>query len=401
MSVVAQRLSRIKASPSSMISSKALELARAGNDVIALSAGEPDFDTPDHVKAAAKRAIDEGKTKYPPVAGIPELREAICEKLLRENALEYTPDQVVVCTGGKQVIFNALVATLDPEDEVIIPAPYWVSYPDMTLLAGGTPVEIATDPGNEFRMTPEQLESAITSKTKWLIINNPCNPSGAVYSSEDLEGLADVLRRHPHVWVLTDDIYEHVIYGNTQFATMAQVAPDLYPRTLTMNGFSKAYCMTGWRLGYGAGSRELINAMIKIQSQSTSGTCSISQWAGIAALQGDQSFMRKNTAVFEERRDLALSLLNQAKGLSCRAPKGAFYLYIDCAGLIGGRTPSGGSIESDADVVTYFLDTEGVAVVHGEAFGLSPFFRISYALDTAKLEEACMRIQRACAALRR
>ncbi len=401
MSVVAERLSRIKASPSSMISSKAMELARAGNDVIALSAGEPDFDTPDHVKAAAKRAIDEGKTKYPPVAGIPELREAICEKLSRENGLEYTPDQVVVCTGGKQVIFNALVATLDPEDEVIIPAPYWVSYPDMTLLAGGTPVEVATDPGNEFRMTPKQLESAITSKTKWLIINNPCNPSGAVYSSEDLKGLAEVLRKHPDVWVLTDDIYEHVIYGDTQFATMAQVAPDLYPRTLTMNGFSKAYCMTGWRLGYGAGSRELINAMTKIQSQSTSGTCSISQWAGIAALQGDQSFMRKNTAVFEERRDLALSLLNQAKGLSCRAPKGAFYLYVDCAGLIGGRTPSGGSIESDADVVTYFLDTEGVAVVHGEAFGLSPFFRISYALDTGRLEEACMRIQRACAALRR
>jgi len=401
MSVVAERLSRIKASPSSMISSKAMELARAGNDVIALSAGEPDFDTPDHVKAAAKRAIDEGKTKYPPVAGIPELREAICEKLSRENGLEYTPDQVVVCTGGKQVIFNALVATLDPDDEVIIPAPYWVSYPDMTLLAGGTPVEVATDPGNEFRMTPKQLESAITSKTKWLIINNPCNPSGAVYSSEDLKGLADVLRRHPHVWVLTDDIYEHVIYGDTEFATMAQVAPDLYPRTLTMNGFSKAYCMTGWRLGYGAGSRELINAMTKIQSQSTSGTCSISQWAGIAALKGDQSFMRKNTAVFEERRDLALSLLNQAKGLSCRAPKGAFYLYIDCAGLIGGRTPSGDSIKSDADVVTYFLDTEGVAVVHGEAFGLSPFFRISYALDTGRLEEACMRIQRACAALRR
>ncbi|MDH3414294.1 MAG: pyridoxal phosphate-dependent aminotransferase, partial [Gammaproteobacteria bacterium] len=339
--------------------------------------------------------------KYPPVAGIPELREAICEKLSRENGLEYTPDQVVVCTGGKQVIFNALVATLDPDDEVIIPAPYWVSYPDMTLLAGGTPVEVATDPGNEFRMTPKQLESAITSKTKWLIINNPCNPSGAVYSSEDLKGLADVLRRHPHVWVLTDDIYEHVIYGDTEFATMAQVAPDLYPRTLTMNGFSKAYCMTGWRLGYGAGSRELINAMTKIQSQSTSGTCSISQWAGIAALKGDQSFMRKNTAVFEERRDLALSLLNQAKGLSCRAPKGAFYLYIDCAGLIGGRTPSGDSIKSDADVVTYFLDTEGVAVVHGEAFGLSPFFRISYALDTGRLEEACMRIQRACAALRR
>ncbi len=399
MSVVAKRLSRIKASPSSMISSKAMELARAGHDIIALSAGEPDFDTPEHIKAAAKRALDEGKTKYPPVAGIPELREAICEKLLRENGLEYAPDQVVVSTGGKQVIFNALVATMDPEDEVIIPAPYWVSYPDMTLLAGGTPVEVATDPKNEFRMTPEQLEAAISPKTKWLIINNPCNPSGAVYSSDDLKALTEVLRRHPHVWILTDDIYEHIIYGDTKFATIAQVAPDLHDRTLTMNGFSKAYCMTGWRLGYGAGPRELINAMTKIQSQSTSGTSTISQWAGVAALQGDQSFIQKNNAVFESRRDLALSLINQAKGLSCRAPKGAFYLYVDCRELMGASTPGGKSVESDADVVNYFLDTEGVAVVHGEAFGLSPFFRISYALDTGQLEQACMRIQRACAAL--
>ncbi len=399
MSVVAKRLSRIKASPSSMISSKAMELARAGHDIIALSAGEPDFDTPEHIKAAAKRALDEGKTKYPPVAGIPELREAICEKLLRENGLEYAPDQVVVSTGGKQVIFNALVATMDPKDEVIIPAPYWVSYPDMTLLAGGTPVEVATDPANEFRMTPEQLEAAITPRTKWLIINNPCNPSGAVYSSDDLKALTEVLRRHPHVWILTDDIYEHIIYGDTKFATIAQVAPDLHDRTLTMNGFSKAYCMTGWRLGYGAGPRELINAMTKIQSQSTSGTSTISQWAGIAALEGDQSFIQKNNAVFESRRDLALSLINQAKGLSCRAPKGAFYLYVDCRELMGASTPGGKSVESDADVVNYFLDTEGVAVVHGEAFGLSPFFRISYALDTGQLEQACMRIQRACAAL--
>jgi aspartate aminotransferase len=400
MSVVAERLSRIKASPSSMISSKAMELARAGHDVIALSAGEPDFDTPDHVKAAAKRAIDEGKTKYPPVAGIPELREAICEKLSRENGLSYGPEQVLVGTGGKQVIFNALVATLDPGDEVIIPAPYWVSYPDMTLLAGGTPVEVATSPANGFKMTPEQLDAAITPRTKWLIVNNPCNPSGAVYSSDDLEGLAEVLRRHSHVWVLSDDIYEHIIYGEAKFATLAQVAPDLYPRTLTMNGFSKAYCMTGWRLGYGAGSTELIKAMTKIQSQSTSGTSSISQWAGIAALQGDQSFIGKNSAVFESRRDLALSLINQAKGLSCRAPEGAFYLYIGCAELIGGQTPGGRAIEKDADLVNYFLDSEGVAVVHGEAFGLSPFFRISYALDTGRLEEACMRIQRACAAVR-
>lgn len=399
MSVVANRLSRIKASPSSMITSKAMELARAGNDVIALSAGEPDFDTPDHVKMAAMRAIIDGKTKYPPVAGIPELREAICEKLSRENGLEYAPNQVLVCAGGKQVIYNALVATLDPEDEVIIPAPYWVSYPDMTLLAGGRPVEVATDPANGFRLTPEQLAAAITPKTKWLIINNPGNPSGAVYSAEDLKGLAEVLRQHPQVWVLTDDIYEHIIYGDMQFATMAEVAPDLYDRTLTMNGFSKAYCMTGWRLGYGAGPRELVDAMIKIQSQTTSGTCSISQWAGVAALSGDQSFIRENAAVFEERRDLALSLINQASGLSCRAPKGAFYLYIDCAGLIGRQTPAGGRLDSDGDVVSYFLDAEGVAVVHGEAFGLSPFFRISYALDSGRLEDACARIQRACGAL--
>ncbi len=400
MSVVAERLSRIKASPSSMISSKAMELARAGHDIIALSAGEPDFDTPDHVKAAAKKAIDEGKTKYPPVAGIPELREAICEKLSRENGLKYAPNEVMVGTGGKQVIFNALVATLDPDDEVIIPAPYWVSYPDMTLLAGGTPVEVPTDPANEFKLTPEQLDAAITPKTKWFMINNPCNPSGAVYSSEDLKGLAEVLRRHPHVWVLSDDIYEHIIYGGMKFATMAQVAPDLHQRTLTMNGFSKAYCMTGWRLGYGAGPRDLINAMTKIQSQSTSGTSTISQWAGIAALQGDQSFIQENTAVFESRRDLALSLLNQAKGLSCKAPKGAFYLYVACGELIGGKTPDGKEIKTDADLATYLLDSEGIAVVHGEAFGLSPFFRISYALDTGQLEQACMRIQRACAAVR-
>lgn len=399
MPILADRLSRIKASPAAMISSMAMELVRAGNDVIALSAGEPDFETPDHVKMAAMRAIIDGKTKYPPVAGIPELREAICDKLSRENGVDYAPDQVLVCAGGKQVIYNALVATLDPEDEVIIPAPYWVSYPDMTLLAGGRPVEVATDPANEFRLTPEQLESAITPKTKWLIINNPGNPSGGVYSAENLKGLADVIRRYPDVWVLTDDIYEHIVYGDAQFATMAQVAPDLYERTLTMNGFSKAYCMTGWRLGYGAGPRELINAMTKIQSQTTSGTCSISQWAGVAALSGDQSFIRENTAVFEERRDLALSLLNQASGLSCRAPRGAFYLYVDCAGLIGRRTPAGAELENDADLVSYFLDAEGVAVVHGEAFGLSPFFRISYALDTGRLEEACIRIQRACGAL--
>ena len=399
MSIAARRMSRIKASPSITISAKAMEMARAGRDVIALSSGEPDFDTPDNVKIAAMRAIIEGKTKYPPLTGVPELREAICGKLERENGLSYTPDQVLVCSGGKQVIYNALTATLDPEDEAIIPAPFWVSYPDMVLLAGGTPVVVATDAANEFRLTAEHLEGAITAQTKWLILNNPCNPSGAVYSAQDLEGLADVLRRHPHVWVLTDDIYEHIIYGDESFSTMAQVAPDLHERTLTMNGFSKAYCMTGWRLGYGAGPKELIAAMSKVQSQTTSGTSSISQWAGVEALEGDQTFIRDNVAVFEGRRDLGVSILNQANGLSCNSPSGAFYLYVDCSEAVGKQTPDGGTISNDGDFAKYLLESEEVAVVHGEAFGLSPYFRISYALATDRLEEACMRIQRACGSL--
>ena len=399
MSIAARRMSRIKASPSITISAKAMEMARAGRDVIALSSGEPDFDTPDNVKIAAMRAIIEGKTKYPPLTGVPELREAICGKLERENGLSYTPDQVLVCSGGKQVICNALTATLDPEDEAIIPAPFWVSYPDMVLLAGGTPVVVATDAANEFRLTAEQLEGAITAQTKWLILNNPCNPSGAVYSAQDLEGLAEVLRRHPHVWVLTDDIYEHIIYGDESFSTMAQVAPDLHERTLTMNGFSKAYCMTGWRLGYGAGPKELIAAMSKVQSQTTSGTSSISQWAGVEALEGDQTFIKDNVAVFEGRRDLGVSILNQANGLSCNSPSGAFYLYVDCSESVGKQTPDGGTIENDGDFAKYLLESEEVAVVHGEAFGLSPYFRISYALATDRLEEACMRIQRACGSL--
>ena len=399
MSIAAQRMSRIKASPSIVISAKAMEMARAGRDVIALSAGEPDFDTPDNIKIAAIRAITEGKTKYPPITGIPEFREAICRKLERENGLRYTPDQVLVCNGGKQVIYNALTATLDPDDEVVIPAPFWVSYPDMVLLAGGTPVVVATEGANEFRLTPEQLDGAITAKTKWLILNNPGNPSGTVYSARDLEALAEVLRRHPHVWVLTDDIYEHIVYGEEPFATIAQVAPDLHGRTLTMNGLSKAYCMTGWRIGYGAGPKELVAAMSKIQSQTTSGASSISQWAGVEALDGDQAFIRDNVAVFEERRDLGVSILNQAKGLSCNSPNGAFYLYVDCGETVGKRTPDGGTIENDGDFAKYLLESEEVAVVHGEAFGLSPYFRISYALATDRLEEACMRIQRACTSL--
>ena len=399
MSITAQRMSRIKASPSIAISAKAMEMARAGRDVIALSAGEPDFDTPDNVKIAAMRAIIEGRTKYAPITGIPELREAICRKLERENGLGYASDQILVCSGGKQVIYNALIATLDPGDEVVVPAPFWVSYPDMVLLAGGTPVVAGTDAANGFRLAPQRLEEAITAKTKWLILNNPCNPSGAVYPAKDLEGLAEVLRRHPHVWVLSDDIYEHIIYGDEPFSTMARAAPDLRERTLTMNGLSKAYCMTGWRLGYGAGPKELIAAMSKIQSQTTSAASSISQWAGVEALEGDQSFIEDNVAVFEARRDLGVSILDRTNGLSCSAPGGAFYLYVDCGGTIGKRTPDGATIENDGDFAKYLLGSEEVAVVHGEAFGLSPYFRISYALATDRLEEACMRIQRACASL--
>ena len=399
MSITARRLSRIKASPSITISAKAMEMARAGRDVIALSAGEPDFDTPDNVKLAAMRAIIEGRTKYPPITGIPELREAICRKLQRENGLCYAPDEVLVCSGGKQVIYNALTATLDPGDEVIVPAPFWVSYPDMVLLAGGTPVVAATDAADGFRLTPQRLEEAITAKTKWLLFNNPCNPSGAFYPAKDVEGLAEVLRRHPRVWVLADDIYEHLVYGGEPFSTMAQVAPDLRERTLTMNGFSKAYCMTGWRLGYGAGPKALIAAMTKIQSQTTSGASSISQWAGVEALEGDQTFIRDNVAVFEERRDLGVSILDRVEGLCCSSPGGAFYLYVDCGGALGKRTPGGATIGNDGDFAEYLLDGEEVAAVHGEAFGLSPYFRISYALATDRLEEACIRIRRACAAL--
>ena len=399
MSIASRRMSRIKASPAAMISARAMEMARAGRDVIALSAGEPDFDTPDPIKMAAMRAIVEGKTKYPPLTGIPELREAICRKLERENGLRYAPDEVIVSNGGKQVIYNALAATLDPDDEVVVPAPFWVSYPDMTLLAGGTPVVAPADAANGFRLSPEQLERAITAKTKWLILNNPGNPSGAVYSAADLAELAAVLRRHPQVWVLADDIYEHIVYGGGPFSTIAQVAPDVHQRTLTMNGLSKAYCMTGWRIGYGAGPKDLIAAMAKVQSQTTSGASSISQWAGVEALDGDQTFIRDNLAVFEERRDLAAAMLDQANGLSCSAPRGAFYLYVDCAGTVGKRMPNGGVIENDGDLAKYLLDREEVAVVHGEAFGLSPYFRVSYALATDRLEEACRRIQRACASL--
>jgi len=398
MGIVADSLGRIKASPSSMINGRAVELARQGHDIIALSAGEPDFDTPAHIKAAAVEAMNQGKTKYSPVAGVPELREAICAKFKRENELSYSPEQVLVSNGGKQVIFNALMASLNPGDEVVIPTPYWVSYPDMVLLGGGTPVEVNSDPDDDFRLTAGALAGAITPKTKWLILNNPSNPSGAALDARELGELADVLRANPHVWVLADDIYEHVLYEG-EFATIAQVAPDLHERTLTMNGFSKAYCMTGWRLGYGAGPKPLIDAMTKLQSQCTTGANTISQWAGIAALEGEQGFIHAHNEVFKQRRDLAVSILNQSPGLRCNRPRGAFYLYVDCRELMGRSTAGGKRIETDQDLCTHILDSEGVAVVHGEAFGLSPFFRISYATQTGKLEEACMRIQRACASL--
>ncbi len=400
MAFIADRLSRIKPSPTVAVSNMAAEMKAAGKDVIGLGAGEPDFDTPEHIKEAAVAAMAAGKTKYAPVAGIPELRRAICDKMKRDNGLTYTPEQITVGCGGKQTIYNALMATLNPGDEVIIPAPYWVSYPDITLLAEGEPVIVDCPETEGFKLTPAALEAAITPRTKWLILNSPSNPTGAAYTRADLKALADVLLRHGHVWVMTDDMYEFIVYDDFEFTTIAQVEPRLYDRTLTLNGLSKAYCMTGWRVGYAAGAVEVIRAMNKIQSQSTTSTSTISQWASVAALDGDHSFIARNNKVFKERRDLVVSMLNQATGLTCATPEGAFYVYPSCAGTIGRQTPDGKTISTDADFVTYLLEAEGVAAVHGEAFGLSPHFRISYATSTEALEEACGRIQRACAALR-
>jgi aspartate aminotransferase len=381
------------------VSAQARALIRAGRDVITLAAGEPDFDTPDNIKQAAIRAIQDGKTKYTDVDGLPELKEAICAKFARENGLTYKPSQINVSPGGKPVIYNAMVATLSPGDEVIIPTPYWVSYPDMVFLAGGEPVFVATTAAQNFLLSPDDLEAAITPRTKWLILNSPSNPSGAAYTREALKAIADVLLRHPHVWVLTDDMYEHLIYGDFDFTTIAQVEPALYDRTLTMNGVSKAYAMTGWRIGYAGGPEPLIKAMAKVESQSTSNPCSISQWAAVEALNGTQDFIKPRAAVFETRRDLVVSMLNQASGLECPRPEGAFYVYPSCAGLIGKKAPSGQVIDSDGAFASALLDAEGVAVVQGEAFGLSPFFRISYATGTEILEDACTRIQRFCASL--
>jgi aspartate aminotransferase len=394
-------LKRIKPSPTIAVTNKAAELKAAGRDVIGLGAGEPDFDTPDHVKEAAIAAIRAGDTKYTAVDGTKALKTAIAAKFKRDNGLDYAVEQVTVNVGGKQTIYNAMMATLNPGDEVIIPAPYWVSYPDIVLLAGGVPIPIKTTLEDNFIVQPEALERAITPRTRWLILNSPSNPSGAAYTRAQLKALADVLMRHPHVWVLTDDMYEHILFDGFEFATIAQVEPALYERTLTMNGASKAYAMTGWRIGYAAGPVPLIKAIAKIQSQSTSNPSSISQAATVAALNGPQEFLKQRAEAFRERRDLVVSMLNQTAGaLSCPRPQGAFYVYPSCAGMIGKTTPAGTVLQTDEDVAGYLLEARGVAVVHGEAFGLSPYFRISYATSVSILEDACRRIQEACGALR-
>jgi aspartate aminotransferase len=399
MSIESAALRRVKPSPTVAISAQARALKAEGVDVIALSAGEPDFDTPDNIKEAAIKAIRDGVTKYTDPDGTPELKKAICAKFKRENGLDYKPSQVHVAPGGKPVIYNALLATLSPGDEVLIPAPYWVSYPDMALLAGGEPVIIPTTVEDKFLLKPEALEAAITPKSKWLILNSPSNPTGAAYTAEHLKALAEVLLRHPQVWVLTDDMYEHLLFDGFKFATIAQVEPKLYDRTLTMNGVSKAYAMTGWRIGYAAGPEPLIKLMAKVISQTTSNPSSISQAAAVEALNGPQDFIAERAAAFEQRRDLVVSMLNQAAGLNCPKPEGAFYVYPSCQGLIGRKTKAGKAIETDEDFAKELLAAEGVAVVHGEAFGLSPFFRISYATSTDILEDACARIQRFCASL--
>lgn len=396
MSFLSAALDRVKPSATIAVTNKARELKAAGRDVIGLGAGEPDFDTPDNIKEAAIRAIRDGKTKYTAVDGIPELKAAIAEKFKRENGLDYTTTEVSVGTGGKQVLYNALVATLNPGDEVIIPAPYWVSYPDMVALAGGEPVAVETALDTGFRMTPDQLRAAITPKTKWLIFNSPSNPSGAAYTRDEIKALTDVLLDHPNVWVMTDDIYEHLVYDDFEFTTVAQVEPGLKDRTLTVNGVSKAYSMTGWRIGYAGGPEHLIKAMAKVQSQSTSNPSSISQWAAVEALTGPQDFIPVNNDLFKSRRDLVVSMLNQAHGISCPTPEGAFYVYPSCAGTIGKKSGGGKAIGSDQDFVTALLEEEGVAVVHGSAFGCGPNFRVSYATATDLLEDACQRIQRFC-----
>ncbi len=400
MTFLSATLDRVKPSPTIAVTTKAQELKAAGRDVIGLGAGEPDFDTPQNIKDAAIAAITAGKTKYTAVDGIPELKQAICAKFKRDNGLDYAPDQVTVGTGGKQVLFNAFIATLNAGDEVIIPAPYWVSYPDMVLLGGGTPVVVAAGLEADFKITAAQLEAAITPATKWFLFNSPSNPTGAGYAWDELKALTDVLLRHPHVWVMTDDMYEHLAYDDFKFCTPAQVEPRLCDRTLTVNGVSKAYAMTGWRIGYAAGPKPLIDAMRKVQSQSTSNPCSVSQWAAVEALNGTQDFLAPNNALFEGRRDLVVDLLNRAEGIICPKPEGAFYVYPSIAGCIGKTSKGGVLIDSDEIFATALLEETGVAVVFGAAFGLSPNFRVSYATSNAALQEACNRIIAFCAGLK-
>jgi len=400
MPFLSAALARVKPSATVAVTDKARALKAAGRNVIGLGAGEPDFDTPANIKLAAIRAIEAGKTKYTDVGGIPELKDAIIAKFKRENGLTYKRNQIIVSTGGKQVLYNALVATLNPGDEVIIPAPYWVSYPEMVLLAGGEPVHIVCPAEQGFKLHPAALEKAITPKTKWIILNSPSNPTGSAYTRDELKAITDVLVRHPQVWVMTDDMYEHLVYDGFRFATPAEVEPKLYERTLTVNGVSKAYSMTGWRIGYAGGASDLITAMTTIQSQATHAPSTISQWAAVEALNGPQDFIPENAKTFKERRDLVVGMLNQAKGINCPRPEGAFYVFPSCAGTMGKTAPSGKKLENDEDFVTELLEAEGVAVVQGSAFGLGPAFRISYAASLADLEEACKRIQRFCGNLK-
>lgn len=399
MSFLAQALSRVKPSATIAMTQKARDLKAQGRDIISLSVGEPDFDTPDNIKQAGIDAIRRGETKYPPVSGIMPLREAIAAKFKRENRLDYKPTQTIVGTGGKHILFNAFLATINPGDEVIIPAPYWVSYPEIVLLCGGTPVIVDTPMAKGFKLQPADLEKAITARTKWIVLNSPSNPSGAAYTREELKAVTDVLVRHPHVWVLTDDIYEHLTYGDFVFTTPAEIEPALYERTLTMNGMSKAYAMTGWRIGYAAGPDKLIKAMDMIQGQQTSGACTIAQWASVEALNGTQDFLKPRAKAFEERRDLVVSMLGQAKHLVCPKPEGAFYVYPSCAAAMGKKTPSGKLLNNDEDFVIALLEDEGVATVHGTAFGMGPNFRVSYATSTEALEQACRKIQNFTASL--
>ena len=399
MAFLADRLAAIKPSPTIAVTQKANDLKAQGKDVIGLGAGEPDFDTPRHIIEAAKKALDAGMTRYTAVNGIPELQDAIIAKFKRDSGLDYARDQIHVSCGGKPVIFNAFMATINPGDEVIVPAPYWVSYADIPLMFGAEVKVVQCSAENSFKLTPEQLDAAITPKTKWLVFNSPSNPTGGAYTRDEIKALTDVLLRHPHVWIFCDDIYEKLVYDGFQFTTMAQVEPKLYDRIVTMNGMSKAYCMTSWRVGYCGAPKQLVKAMTMIQSQGITHTAAVSQAAAVAALNGPQDFIEKNNAVFKERRDLVVSMLNQANGLSCATPEGAFYVSPSCAGTIGKKTPSGQVIKNDEDFVTYVLEAEGVAAVHGAAFGLEPHFRISYATATDVLEDACQRIQRACANL--